>query len=115
MSIRILCGLSIAFALSSCERVGYPTKEDMVGTWIERAPYTDTLQFTPNGHLIRHIENVTDTIVYRTDDEAGMVIFFDPTDINFMEVEYQVFQLSGSGVISLVQYRENADGIFERE
>ncbi|NVK03848.1 MAG: hypothetical protein HWD92_03450 [Flavobacteriia bacterium] len=107
--------LAIGFIASSCNRVGFPTKEDMVGTWIEQDPYADTLIFRGDNSLIRMRSGVTDTVEYITDHEEGLVRFFDSDNPAFSERKYKVLQLGGPGTMSLVKYRGTVDGYFDRQ
>lgn len=118
--MRLISALILAstFALCSCDPDGYPTKEDLLGTWVEESPYSDTLIFNENRTLIRHIDGVTDTILYRPNGEEGIVTFYNPSNVAFGEYDYEVLSTS-QNVLILVDYRTNAsqnqDGIFRRK
>ncbi|NVK26981.1 MAG: hypothetical protein HWE14_02990 [Flavobacteriia bacterium] len=120
MSLIRIALLSISvFALTSCDPDGFPTKEDIAGTWVEAEPYSDILVFRSNGSLVRTINGVTDTIIYRTDGERGVVIFTDPSNPGFGEKEYPVLMLAERKHMLLEGYRttssQAADGEFYRQ
>lgn len=114
----IAIGLFGILSLSSCDKDGYPTKSDLVGTWVEDAPYNDTLTFRSNGSLIRVHDGVKDTLVYRANGKDGNVAFTNPSDASFGEEIYEVLGFSSEEIL-LVNYRttssQNADGHFKRQ
>ncbi|KAB2814185.1 hypothetical protein [Phaeocystidibacter luteus] len=109
---------AVLLSAISCNLDGFPNKEDLVGTWVEAEPYSDVLTFRGNGSLIRTIDGVTDTIIYRTDGDRGVVIFTDPSNAGFGELEYPVLMLSEQKHMLLEGYRstssQSADGEFFR-
>lgn len=117
MKFPVLFTLALA-TLTSCDPDGYPNTEDLVGTWVERAPYTDTLVFKSNRSLIRYRNSVVDTLLFRTNGEKGTVTISNPNSVSEGENEYDVLMSDGYGMI-LVDYRTtsttNADGIFDRQ
>lgn len=109
----------ILFLSTACDPDGFPNREDLVGTWIERSPYSDTLTFRSNGSLIRYRSGSVDTLIFRTHGDRGSVSILNPNSTSQGENEYDVLMLEGNSTMMLVDYRTtsstNADGIFDRQ
>lgn len=107
-----------AFIFSSCDPDGFPNKEDMVGTWVEQAPFSDTLTFRSNGSLVRHSSGVVDTLIFETDGEKGTLSIRNPRSTSQGETTYDVL-FANDNHMFLVNYRGDqnppADGNFIRQ
>lgn len=101
-----------AFALAtisllslSCSRDDDFEESDLFGTWVEAAPYSDTLVFQSDNTLLKTRDGVTDTLSFSFDEYTTVLTVNSP---NSSSKSYDILMYYGFVNMVIEDYRYEA-------